>query len=153
MRSRSTSATTSWMMRARTMASSEANGSSISKQLRLERQHLRERHALALAAAQVPRKPVLESGKPEPRQPGVGLLERGLPLHAVEAQAERHVVARRAPRQQRVVLEQDAKLGRRDLGLDRAGERLLQSDHGAQQARLAGARRPDQADELAFANL
>ena len=39
------------------------------------------------------------------------------------------------------------------LGLDRARERLLQADHGAQQARLARARRPDQAHELARADL
>src|SRR5436189_281655 len=36
----------------------------------------------------------------------------------------------------------------REPGLDIAGERLLQPDHRAQQARLAGAGRPDQADEL-----
>jgi hypothetical protein len=41
----------------------------------------------------------------------------------------------------------------RDAGVGRAAQRLLQPDDGAQQARFAGARRPDQADELTFANL
>ena len=42
-------------------------------QLRLQRQHLRERDALALPAAQVAREPVAEAGKPEPVEPRVGL--------------------------------------------------------------------------------
>jgi hypothetical protein len=68
----------------------------------------------------------------------------------LEGETERDVVARGLPRQQRIVLEQDADLRARKLGLDRARQRLLQPDHGAQQARLAGAGRPDEADETAF---
>src|SRR6266699_2766485 len=50
------------------------------------------------------------------------------------------------------VLEQNAELGARQAGLDRTGERLLQPDHRAQQARLARSRRADEADETAFLN-
>ena len=71
----------------------------------------------------------------------------------LKAQPEGHIVTRRAPRQQRIVLEQDADLGASELGLDRAGKRLLQPDHRPQQARLAGARRPDQGNELTFLDL
>ena len=79
-------------------------------ELRLHRQHLRERDALALAAAEVTGKAVAEARKIQPVEPGLRLGQRLAALHAVEGQAERDIVARRLPRQQRVVLEQDADL-------------------------------------------
>ncbi len=91
-------------------------------------------------------------GEAKPLEPGVGLDQRLAALHAVQGQAEHHVVARRLPRQQRIVLEQQADLGVAERRLDRARQRLLQADHGAQQARLARARRADQADEAALAD-
>ena len=99
---------------------------------RLHRQHLRERDALALTAAQVAWKPVAEPGETKPLEPGLRLGQRLATLHAVEGETERDVVARRLPRQQRIVLEQDADLRTRKPGLDRARQRLLQPDHGAQ---------------------
>src|SRR5690349_21028934 len=90
-----------------------------------------------------------EPGEAEPVEPFLGLGERPAPLDAAEAEAERDIVARRLPRQQRVVLEEDADLGPGEAGLDSAGQRPLQTDRGAQQARLAGARGSDQADKAA----
>ena len=60
------------------------------------------------------RKPVAEAGEIEPLEPCFRLGERLAALHAVEGQAERDV-ARRLPRQQGIVLEQDADLRRRKL--------------------------------------
>src|SRR5262249_24762783 len=68
------------------------------------RQDLRDRHALALAAAEMAREAVLEAGEPEPGEPLVGLRARLRALEAVEGQPEGDVLARRPPRQQRVVL-------------------------------------------------
>ena len=62
--------------RARTIASSEANGSSIRISLRPQRQHLRQRDALALPAAQMARIAVAEAGEAEPVEPAVGLRQR-----------------------------------------------------------------------------
>ena len=84
-------------------------------ELGLHRQHLGERDALALAAAQVPGKPVAEAGEIQPLEPGVRLGERLAALHAIEGEAERDIVARRLPRQQGVVLEQDADLRARQI--------------------------------------
>ena len=120
---------------------------------RLQRQHLRQRHPLALAAGELARIAVLEAGEPEAVEPAVGLgqrLGRGEP---VQLQPERHVLPRRAPRQQRVVLEQEAGLGGRDAELDRAAVRRVQPGDRAQHRALARARRPDQADDLAVADL
>ena len=58
------------------MASSEANGSSISSSFGVMRKHLRERDAFALAAAEMARKAMTEAGEPEPAEPHVGLRER-----------------------------------------------------------------------------
>src|SRR5262249_38397911 len=65
---------------------------------------------------------------------------------------ERDVIARSAPGQQRVILEQHADVGWRDLGLYCPRQRLLQADGRAQQARLARARWPDEAHELPARN-
>ena len=96
---------------------------------------------------------VAEPFKAEARQPLVGGAQRLRALHAAKTEAERDVVARGAPRQQRVVLEQDADLGLRKFRLHHAGERLLQPHDDAQQARLAGARGSDQTHELTAADL
>ena len=106
-------------------------------QLRLHGEHLGECDALALAAAQMAGKAIAEARETEPPQPGVRLGQRPAALHAVQDQAERHVVARRLPRQQGIVLEQEADLRARERRLDLARERLLQADHCPQQARLA----------------
>jgi hypothetical protein len=73
----------------------------------------------------VPRVTLAEAGEAEPVEPGFRLRLRLAALDPVEPQAERDIVARRLPRQQRVVLEQDAELAARQLGLDRPGERWL----------------------------
>jgi hypothetical protein len=61
----------------------------------------------------------------------------------MENEAKRDVVARSPPRQQCIVLEQDADLRARELAIDRARQRLLQPDYGTQQARFPRAGRPD----------
>ena len=83
------------------------------QELRFHRQHLRERDALALPAAEVARKAIAETGEAEPPEPLVGL--RPAPRRAPrrEVETERDVVTRGLPRQQRVVLEQHADLGAR----------------------------------------
>jgi hypothetical protein len=80
---------------------------------------LRERDALALPAAQVARKAIPKSGKIESRQPGLGLCACGPAVDAIQNKAERDIVARRLPRQQRIVLKQDPDLRTRQAGLDR----------------------------------
>jgi len=92
----------------------------------------------------------LTAGQAQAFEPMIGLIERARPPKTVEGEAERDVVACRLPRQQCVVLEQHADFGRRAPRFHDAGERPLQADDGAQQARLARARRPDQADELSL---
>jgi hypothetical protein len=67
-----------------------------------------------------------------PLEPCLRLDERLAALHAIEGQAKRDIVARCLPRQQRVVLEQDADLRGRNVRLDGARKRLLQPDHGTQ---------------------
>ena len=81
------------------------------EKLRHQRQHLRERDALSLPAAQVARIALARSRQPNPAEPMVGLHQRALARMAVEFESERHVVACRLPGQQRVVLEQHADLG------------------------------------------
>src|SRR5205085_11206028 len=122
------------------------------QQLGRARQHLRERDAFALAAAEMTRETVAEARQSEPFQPLLRLFARLALWHAVQGEAERDVLARGLPRQQRVVLKQDADLRGRNLGLDRPLQWRLQPDRGPQQARLAGTRRADQAHELAVAD-
>src|SRR5262249_59925114 len=95
---------------------------------------------------------VAEPAATEPGEPGARPGGRLPALHAVEGEAEGDIIARRLPWQQGVVLEKDSHLRSRKAGLDGARERLLQPDHGAQQARFARARRPDQAHEAAVAH-
>src|SRR5262249_12490642 len=116
---------------------------------RLHGQHLRQRHALALAAAQMAGKPIAEAGEMEPIEPCLSFGERLPALHAVENETEGDVFARRLPRQQRIVLEQDADLRAGEARLDGAGQRLLQPDHGAQEARLPRAGRSHEAHQPA----
>src|SRR5690606_17559235 len=115
----------------------------------LQRKHLGDCHALSLAAGKLARKAVAEPVKAEPREPFVGAALGRLRVLAPNPQAERDVLARRAPRQQGVVLKQEADLGRRDFQRDFALERLLEAGDGAQDARLARAGGSDQAGELA----
>ena len=84
------------------------------------RQHLRKRDALALSAAQAARKAVAKPREIEPREPCVGLGQRFTSHHAVECEAERDILARRFPRQQRIILEQDAELRACKVRFDRA---------------------------------
>jgi hypothetical protein len=102
-----------------------------------------------LPAAQVPRVTLAEAGEAEPVEPSFRLRQRLAALDPAEPQTERDIVARRLPRQQRVVLEQDAELVARQFGLDRAGERRLQPDDSAQQARFARTGWSDEADKAA----
>src|SRR5262249_2276881 len=109
--------------------------------------------ALALAAAEMAWVAMLEACEPDAVEPIVGLHQRALARNVAKAQPECDVVAGGAPRQQGVVLKQDADLRRLDFGLDGTGQRLLQTNRGAQQARLARAGRSDQAHELAARDL
>src|SRR3954463_8524703 len=138
MRSRSTSAATSWTTRARTMASSEGERFVHQEQLRLTHEHLRDGDPLSLAAAQVPRKAAAETLQPDALEPAIGSFERQGPRRAAEGEAKRHVLARALPRKQRIVLEEHADVGGRDLGRDRSGEQGLEPDGRSQEARLAG---------------
>src|SRR6516164_4807963 len=152
MLSRSTSATTSFTTRARTIASREANGSSISRSRGFIASTCASATRLRWPPLRRRRKAVAEAREIEPLEPGVRLGERRPALHAVEGQAEGDIVARRLPRQHGIVLEKDPHLRARKVGLDGPRQRLLQPDHGAQQARFARARRPDQAHEAALAH-
>src|SRR5262249_59152554 len=116
-----------------------------------DRQPGRQRNARPRPAAQLTGKATAEPRETEPLEPDVRLGERLPALHAVEAEAQRDIVARRLPRQQGVVLEKDSHLRARKAGLDGPRERLLQPDYGAQQARLARTRRPAQAPRAAGA--
>ena len=113
-----------------------------------QRQHLRDGHPLALPAGELARIAVAAAGQPQHLQPVLGPLvgrgRRDLP----DPQSQRHVPARRAPRQQRVVLEQEADVARPDVQLDRAAQRLQQAGHHPQDAGLAGTGRADQGCEL-----
>jgi hypothetical protein len=96
-----------------------------------------ERHALSLTAAEMARIASLEALKPNPIEPIVGLYARALTRDALKSKAERDIIARGAPGQKRIVLEQNANLRWLDAGLDSSLEWTLQSDRGAQQTRLA----------------
>ena len=113
-------------------------------------QHLGERDPLALAATQVAGIPVAEADQIQPLEPDLRLGERFAALHAMEGQAEGHIVARCLPREQGIILEQNAHLRACEIGLDRARERLLQPDDGPQEARLARARRAHETHEAAL---
>ena len=80
---------------------------------------------------------VFKTGQAEASQPAIGLDQRLITISPVEDQAKRDVLARRLPRQQRVILKQDADFRTLQPGIDRAGQRLLQSHDDAQQAGLS----------------
>src|SRR5258705_7114620 len=111
-----------------------------------------ESNGLARAAAEMARVAMLEAGETDAVEPIVGLHQRALARNVAEGQPKRDVVAGGAPRQQGVVLKQNADLGCCHFGLDRPGQRLLQADRGAQQARLARAGWPNEAHELRARN-
>jgi len=67
---------------------------------------------------------------------------------AADAQPERHIVERGAPRQQCVILEENPHITTVEIAGDRTGARPLQSDDRTQQAALARSRGTDQTDEL-----
>jgi hypothetical protein len=123
------------------------------QQFRLQRHRLRDRDALALAAAQVARITISESGQAEAIEPFVRGLQGAAAIHAAKAEAERDIVACGTPRQQRVILEQDAKVGSDEFRFHLAGERLLQPNDDAQQAGLARAGGADETHELSRADL
>jgi hypothetical protein len=68
------------------------------QQLRGQRQHLGQRDALALAAAQMTREAAAEPGETEPVEPELGVGQRPMPRPAAKTEAERDIVARRLPR-------------------------------------------------------
>ncbi len=119
------------------------------------------RHALALAAGQLPRLALEHGAEFENAR---GFLDAGLDLglrHAAVAQAVGHVVVDAHMRVERVVLEhhRDVAVGRLDLVDDTpadidlaAGDGLQACDH-AQQRGLAAAGRTDQHTELAVADV
>ena len=72
-----------------------------------------------------------ETAEAEAPEPGIRPRQRRGAADAVEGEAERNVLARGLPRQQRVVLEQHAYFGRCEARIDDAGKWLLQSDDGA----------------------
>src|SRR6185295_7196660 len=82
-----------------------------------------------LAAAEVTGKAIAEAHKIQALKPGLRLGERLFALHSVECEAERDVVARRLPGQQRIVLEQDAELRARKVRFDRARDRRPYETH------------------------
>ena len=120
---------------------------------RLQRQHLRQRHPFALAARELPRISALEAGEPHPREPPIGLGQRLGRRAPVQLQSERDVLPRRAPRQQRVVLEKKPGLCRRDPEVHRAAIGLVQPRDRPQNRALARARRADEADHLPLVHL
>src|SRR6516162_4361109 len=67
---------------------------------------------------------------------------------AADAQTERHIVERGAPRQQCVILEENPKIAMVEVAGNRTGAWLLQADDRTQQAALARSGGTDQTDEL-----
>ena len=119
------------------------------EQPRAQGQHLGDGHPLALAAGELGGEAVAVAGEAQRRQPVVGPgvgVGRG---DVADAQPEGHVLPRRAPRQERVVLEQEADVGQGHAEVDGAPQRLEEARHHPQDARLARAGRADEADELA----
>ena len=95
------------------------------QQARPERQHLRQRDALALAAAQRSGKALAETGEPQSAEPRLGLVAGMRARLAADAQAERHIIERGAPRQQRVILEENPQIATIEVAGDRTGARPL----------------------------
>ena len=68
---------------------------------------------------------------------------------AADAQPERDIIERGAPRQQRVVLEENPHIAAIEVAGDHTGIRSLQADDRTQQTAFARSRGTDQTDELA----
>ncbi len=115
----------------------------------MERQHLRESNALALPATQRSWEALPEAIKPQPAEPSLRLTPGLLAGRAADAHAEGDILARRPPRQQRVVLKQDPHFATIEAERHRPAARPLQPHHCAQQAAFARTRGADKADELA----
>ena len=90
---------------------------------RPERQHLRQRDALALAAAQRSGKAPAQTDEAQFTEPRFGLVAGMRAWLAADAQTERHIIKRRAPRQQRVVLEENPHITAIEVAGDRTGAR------------------------------
>ena len=119
------------------------------------------RHALALAAGQLPGKAVEQVGEAQNfRCRFDALVDLGLG-GTFQRQRKGHVVGNGHVRIERIVLEHhgDVALLRRETidhlsaDADFAGGNILQPRQHAQQRGLAAARRPDQNDELAIGDL
>src|SRR5262249_60930372 len=93
------------------------------------RQHWSGGRGLACPAAQVARKAIAKASKIESRQPGLGLGARGPAVDTIQNKPERDIVARGLPREQRIILKQDADLRTRKAGLDGARKVQLQADY------------------------
>ena len=129
--------------------------------LRMRHQRARDRDAHLHAAGEFARIGFLEALQPDQRQ-HLGRARLRLALaDARERQRQHHVLQRVRPRHQRRVLEHEAEIGlrlaarrmRRGRPVDRAGARRAEARDDAQQGRLAAAGRPEQADELAVAQI
>ena len=123
------------------------------KELRLEREHLSDRHALSLAAGQLQGIAIAEVTQPEQRQPTFCRLVGALGRRSMDPEPQRNVLARGAPGEKRVVLEEKAHVLPLDVELHLAGTHRLKLHDGSQDARLPGARRSHQARELAGLHL
>ena len=122
--------------------------------LRLDDERLREGHALAHPAGQFVRILPAVPREADAREPVVRTRLRLVRRNPPQLQAETHVVARAAPRQQRLALEEIA--GVRVASGERFAEDADDAVDGCQQARrrveqrrLSAARRADETHELA----
>jgi len=121
----------------------------------------RERHALLLAAGQLPGLALLVAGQAHHRQRFFRAPLNVSLRHALHLQAESHVVADGHVREERVVLEHrvDRALKRRraphrlTVQEDLAGAGQLKAGDHAQRGGLAAAAGAEQREELAVANL
>ena len=131
------------------------------QQLRLRRQRAGQRHALLLAAGKLVGIAVAELRQLDELQ-HLGDALVGLRLwHAGDLEAEGDVLRDRQVGEQRIGLEHHADIAL--VGLqpgdvlaaddDRAGGRLLEAGDHAQHRRLAAARRSEEGDELAGADI
>src|SRR5205823_11888096 len=125
--------------------------------VRLDRERPRDRRALPHAARDAPGVVVLEAPEPGEGEVAPGHLAPGVGAEPQRLQHERHVLLERHPRQEPVLLEDDADLaGRGIAGDDRplveqdgAARGGLDAADDAQQRRLPTAVRPEDAHELA----
>src|SRR6185437_15964295 len=88
------------------------------QKLRFQCEHLCDRDALSLSAADMARVAVLEPLQPHLRKRGVGFAQRLLAIHAVKDKTKRDILARGFPGEERVVLKQNAYFGALEFKLD-----------------------------------